>query len=334
MLVNRSCSTSARSRLSISWSVFDPLNTAGSIVLNQNRSLVLSDDRGALAPLAAPADNTELVVPAGSRLDAELLFDCRALSGAGEVTLATNRGTAGTADNPYETLPVFSLRLPVEQLPEGTALPQRSQAAVLPIARSSLTEVAAAATAGGSPSAAPGVTGATGTASAAATSAAPRPTGAKPAAEPEASAEREAKEPPKTATQLEATLHASHGYHGLQVVLPADALFGSARDTLDTAADPTLANVAALIAALHPREVIVAGHTDSNGSEADNLSLSKARAEAVAAWLETHVEKRRPRFVEDGYGRTRPVAPNHKADGSDNPEGRAQNRRIEITLRR
>ena len=37
-------------------------------------------------------------------------------------------------------------------------------------------------------------------------------------------------------------------------------------------------------------------------------------------------------IVERSYGRTRPVAPNRNPDGSDNPEGRAQNRRVELTL--
>ena len=79
------------------------------IVLNQDGSLVLTDDRGTAAALKPPADNRELVVPSGDRLDADLLFDCRNLDTAGALTLISNRGTAGTPDNPYDTLPVFTL---------------------------------------------------------------------------------------------------------------------------------------------------------------------------------------------------------------------------------
>jgi outer membrane protein OmpA-like peptidoglycan-associated protein len=117
-------------------------------------------------------------------------------------------------------------------------------------------------------------------------------------------------------------------------VLPADELFGAAPDTLDASSDPLLAQLAELIAKTRPREVVVVGHTDSVGTDDDNLLLSQERAHVVAAWLAARAAKRGPHFVEQGYGRTRPVAPNHKADGSDNPEGRAQNRRIETLLRR
>ena len=134
--------------------------------------------------------------------------------------------------------------------------------------------------------------------------------------------------------QLEAALHALKTGRGLRIVLPADELFGSAGSTLDANADPLLTKLAELIAATRPREVIIAGHTDSVGKDQDNQSLSEARAHEVADWLAARAPKGRPRFVEQGYGRTRPVAPNHNADGSDNPAGRAQNRRIEILLRR
>ena len=139
---------------------------------------------------------------------------------------------------------------------------------------------------------------------------------------------------PRSVAQLEAALHATKTDRGSRIMLSADALFGLSRDTLDAAADPLLAQLAELIAATRPREVVVAGHTDSSGQDEDNQALSEARAHAVAAWLEATAAKHRPRFVEQGFGRTRPIAPNHAADGSDNPEGRARNRRIEIMLRR
>lgn len=134
---------------------------------------------------------------------------------------------------------------------------------------------------------------------------------------------------------LEAALRAEKTDRGLRLVMPADRLFASPADTaLDDEAANYLAPLGQLVAAVHPHEIVVAGHTDSLGDDDANLALSKERARAVAAWLAARAPKHPPRIVEQGYGRTRPVAPNHNADGSDNPAGRASNRRIEILLRR
>lgn len=134
--------------------------------------------------------------------------------------------------------------------------------------------------------------------------------------------------------QLEAALGATRTERGTQIVLPADALFGPAGAKIEPGAEPQLAQLAQLIAAAKPREVTVAGHTDGVGGDDENLSLSQERARAVAAWLKANTPKPGPRLVENGYGRTRPRAPNHHPDGSVNAEGRERNRRIEVTLRR
>lgn len=69
----------------------------------------------------------------------------------------------------------------------------------------------------------------------------------------------------------------------------------------------------------------IAGHTDNVGSDASNLQLSQQRANGVRAYLaSTGVAAQRMQAV--GYGESRPVADN----SSD--YGRAQNRRVEITL--
>jgi outer membrane protein OmpA-like peptidoglycan-associated protein len=76
--------------------------------------------------------------------------------------------------------------------------------------------------------------------------------------------------------------------------------------------------------------IAISGHTDNTGDPANNLTLSRARAEAVKAWLMgqslTHFPARR--FVSvDGFGDTKPLP------GTGNDEaGRALNRRVEITL--
>lgn len=76
-------------------------------------------------------------------------------------------------------------------------------------------------------------------------------------------------------------------------------------------------------------DVKIAGHTDSHGSAAYNLKLSKERADSVKEYLVNHgIDADRLTTV--GYGETRPIAPNTEPDGSDNPEGRAKNRRVEL----
>lgn len=76
--------------------------------------------------------------------------------------------------------------------------------------------------------------------------------------------------------------------------------------------------------------VRIAGHTDSKGSDAYNQRLSLARAQSVADYLTGHGIAQSRIVSVKGYGERRPVAPNTKQDGSDNPAGRAKNRRVEI----
>ena len=74
--------------------------------------------------------------------------------------------------------------------------------------------------------------------------------------------------------------------------------------------------------------VSVDGYTDSIGSTSSNLTLSKQRADAVADVLRAA----RPdlKVTAKGHGEADPVAPNTR-DGKDDPFGRAQNRRVEVT---
>jgi outer membrane protein OmpA-like peptidoglycan-associated protein len=69
----------------------------------------------------------------------------------------------------------------------------------------------------------------------------------------------------------------------------------------------------------------VGGHTDNVGNDAANQLLSEERANAVRDFLIAHgIEA--SRVVAKGYGETRPVATN------DTDEGRALNRRTEVTV--
>jgi len=78
-------------------------------------------------------------------------------------------------------------------------------------------------------------------------------------------------------------------------------------------------------------KVIIVGYTDSIGSEEYNLKLSERRAKAVYDYLvDNGIDANR--LTSLGKGEANPVAPNTNPDGSDNPEGRAKNRRVEFLL--
>ncbi|PBJ82676.1 hypothetical protein CMZ84_11085 [Lysobacteraceae bacterium NML93-0399] len=78
--------------------------------------------------------------------------------------------------------------------------------------------------------------------------------------------------------------------------------------------------------------VEVAGHTDSIGSDAYNQRLSERRAQAVYDYMTSNGITADRLVGPVGYGESRPIAPNTNADGSDNPEGRARNRRTELNV--
>jgi len=79
-------------------------------------------------------------------------------------------------------------------------------------------------------------------------------------------------------------------------------------------------------------KVKVEGHTDSKGTEEYNQKLSERRAEAVSQYLIKEGAVGKTMISSTGYGELRPIAPNKTKNGKDNPEGRAENRRVEILI--
>lgn len=79
------------------------------------------------------------------------------------------------------------------------------------------------------------------------------------------------------------------------------------------------------------RKLRLSGHADAVGSDAYNRQLSAARAFAVKNALAA-LGVSGDQVVTEGLGTLRPLDPNTKPDGSDNPEGRSRNRRTEIFL--
>jgi outer membrane protein OmpA-like peptidoglycan-associated protein len=111
----------------------------------------------------------------------------------------------------------------------------------------------------------------------------------------------------------------------------ADALFEFNQATLTSRAEETLNALPPMLAQAGRHPVSIEGHTDSIGSADYNQTLSEQRAQAVKGWLVSRQAVPAATAIK-GYGKTRPVASNTKPDGSDNPEGRQKNRRVEILI--
>ncbi|MDB4727994.1 OmpA family protein [Saprospiraceae bacterium] len=78
-------------------------------------------------------------------------------------------------------------------------------------------------------------------------------------------------------------------------------------------------------------QLLIIGHTDSIGSDASNLKLGADRAvSAMEYFNELGINKER--IGTESKGELEPVAPNSKANGSDNPEGRQKNRRVNFKI--
>jgi outer membrane protein OmpA-like peptidoglycan-associated protein len=120
----------------------------------------------------------------------------------------------------------------------------------------------------------------------------------------------------------------------VKVLLSGDVLFDFDRWEIKKEAEETLRKLAKGIKELGWKHVLIEGHTDSKGSEEYNLRLSEKRAKAVKQWFIEEGGLVDLEFKTRGYGESRPVAPNENPDGSDNPEGRAKNRRVEIRISR
>jgi OOP family OmpA-OmpF porin len=104
------------------------------------------------------------------------------------------------------------------------------------------------------------------------------------------------------------------------------------KSTLRPDAVATLDEAVSVLKQYPDLRVEVAGHTDSKGTDEYNQSLSERRAAAVYDYLTSNGIDAGRLVGPNGYGESRPIAPNTNDDGSDNPDGRAQNRRTELNV--
>jgi outer membrane protein OmpA-like peptidoglycan-associated protein len=108
--------------------------------------------------------------------------------------------------------------------------------------------------------------------------------------------------------------------------MPSDVTFASNQSVITPRFNATLDDVAGVLNRYDQSIIDIVGHADSDGADDYNLNLSRQRASAVAQALVGR-NVLADRLYVDGRGETAPIAAN------DTPEGKAQNRRVEILIR-
>ncbi len=114
---------------------------------------------------------------------------------------------------------------------------------------------------------------------------------------------------------------------GLVITLSGNVLFESSKSELMASARQKLDQLLVALKDVPARNLAIEGHTDSQGADAYNLALSQRRADAVKAYLSQQGYDR-ARIEARGMGENSPIADN------SSPEGRANNRRVEIIVER
>jgi outer membrane protein OmpA-like peptidoglycan-associated protein len=116
----------------------------------------------------------------------------------------------------------------------------------------------------------------------------------------------------------------------VRIALSADVLFDFDKADLKPEARPALEKVVKVLRSYPKANAAIEGHTDSKGDDNYNLKLSQRRAESVKKFLAA--QGATLKMSTKGWGEKKPVAPNARPDGKDDPDGRQKNRRVEITV--
>jgi outer membrane protein OmpA-like peptidoglycan-associated protein len=120
----------------------------------------------------------------------------------------------------------------------------------------------------------------------------------------------------------------------IKIDLAADVLFDFDKASIKKEAEPSLQHLATVLKANPGAAVTIEGHTDAKGADAYNQTLSEQRAASVKQWLVANAQVNGATIATRGWGKAKPVTPNARPDGSDDPEGRAKNRRVQIIVRK
>lgn len=119
----------------------------------------------------------------------------------------------------------------------------------------------------------------------------------------------------------------------IRLELAADVLFAFDSAEVRPEAGAALGRALELVRGKARGAVRIEGHTDAKGTKSYNDALSLRRARSVESWMRKNGLKGVP-FETRGFGAAKPIAPNVKPDGSDDADGRALNRRVEIVMRK
>jgi outer membrane protein OmpA-like peptidoglycan-associated protein len=112
---------------------------------------------------------------------------------------------------------------------------------------------------------------------------------------------------------------------GIKITFDSGLLFDVNKASLKQASRDNLTNLARILNKYEDTEIVLEGHTDSDGSEEYNLQLSRSRANSVANYLQS-LNVNPTRFTVMGYGESQPIASNETV------EGKQMNRRVEVAI--
>jgi outer membrane protein OmpA-like peptidoglycan-associated protein len=112
---------------------------------------------------------------------------------------------------------------------------------------------------------------------------------------------------------------------GIKITFDSGLLFGVDQSTVNSTAQSNLVELAATLKKYDDTDVLIEGHTDADGADDHNQSLSERRAQAVKAYLVSQGVASN-RFSTVGYGENQPVGDNNTM------EGKSRNRRVEVAI--
>ena len=112
---------------------------------------------------------------------------------------------------------------------------------------------------------------------------------------------------------------------GIKITFASGILFKTGSADLQPEAKQNVEKLAQILKEYPDTNILIEGHTDSDGTDAFNQKLSERRAQAVASYAQS-IGVSSSRFQTVGYGESQPVAPN------DTTAGKQSNRRVEIAV--
>lgn len=112
----------------------------------------------------------------------------------------------------------------------------------------------------------------------------------------------------------------------IQLIMPGNITFATDSDAIAGSFYAPLNNLANSFRQYNQNSIEIVGHTDNTGSHSYNMNLSQRRAQSVASYLIAQ-------GVDGSRLSTRGAGPDQPIASNATPDGRAQNRRVEVTLR-